>query len=137
MAKSRRSTLTSKEVSATNARSFRTFLLMAEFAAKEIGARIAEARTLRGLTQENLAEMLSISTRSLQDYEAGVRIPYKHFRDLGRMLKKPEEWFLYGKADEVEEPSEAMAAQLDRIERALEALVTRLERGDFEESADG
>lgn len=81
---------------ATNLRNFRTFLLMAQFEAQEIGARIAQARNEKGLTQEELAEMASFSKRSLQDYEAGETIPYRHFREIGRLLHKPTEWFLYG-----------------------------------------
>lgn len=69
---------------------------MQQFEAQEIAARIKRARLERGLTQEALAEMASFSKRSLQDYEAGNTIPYHHFRELGRLLNKPPEWFLYG-----------------------------------------
>jgi len=135
---------TPQETAATNLRSFRTFLLMAQFEAREIGARIAQARKERGLTQEQLAEMAPFSKRSLQDYENGTTIPYRHLRDLGRLLQRPEEWFLYGDSQEetgaaikqavrdavreilVQEQFprlEELAAALDR----LEAAVTRLE----------
>ena len=81
---------------ATKSRNFRTFLLMQRFEAQEIGERIKLARLERGLTQEELAEMSSFSKRSLQDYEGGLTIPYRHFRELSRLLNRPEEWFLYG-----------------------------------------
>lgn len=46
--------------------------------------------------QEDLAAISSFSKRSLQNYEAGVTIPYKHLAELSRLLRKPMEWFLYG-----------------------------------------
>ena len=69
---------------------------MSQFAAREIGARIQQARLEAGLTQEQLAEVSSFSKRSLQDYESGKTIPYKHLRELNRLLNRPTEWFLYG-----------------------------------------
>jgi transcriptional regulator with XRE-family HTH domain len=69
---------------------------MQQFDADAIGARIRQARNERGLTQDELAAMASFSKRSLQDYEAGTTIPYRHLRELGRLMNKPEEWFLYG-----------------------------------------
>ena len=90
---------TTQDLAATSSREFRTFLLMAQFEAREIGARIQQARKERGLSQEELAEMASFSKRSLQDYETGETIPYRHFRELGRLLDKQPEWFLYGDRD--------------------------------------
>lgn len=107
---------------------------MEQFAAEEIGARIQQARKERGLTQEELAGMASFSKRSLQDYESGLTIPYRHLRELGRLLKKRPEWFLYG--DEAEaDPSELaevrrglahvqeMKEATERIEALLHELV--------------
>lgn len=104
-----------REAAATNARNFRTFLLMEQFAAKEIGDRIRLARRERGLTQEELAGMSSFSKRSLQDYEAGITTPYRHLREISRLLRRPEEWFLYGE----EAGSVANDERLARIERDL------------------
>jgi len=69
---------------------------MEQFQAAEIGARIKQARLERGLTQDELASMTSFSKRSLQDYELGETIPYRHFAELGRLLRRPAEWFLHG-----------------------------------------
>jgi transcriptional regulator with XRE-family HTH domain len=69
---------------------------MDEFAAREVGARIAQARHAKGLTQEQLAMIASFSKRSLQDYERGVSVPYRHMRELSSLLGPPVEWFLYG-----------------------------------------
>lgn len=91
MTQSRRTRSATQEPASKTSRSFRTFLLMAQFEAREIGQRIAEARTIAGLTQEELAEMASFSKRSLQDYEAGVTIPYRHMREISRLLRRDVE----------------------------------------------
>lgn len=120
-----------QELAATKSRNFRTFLLMQQFAAHEIGERIKLARKERGLTQDELAAMASFSKRSLQDYEYGKTIPYKHLRELARLLNRPEEWFLYGDAatgepadlsDLREEVSElrGMVGELLALQRGLE-----------------
>ena len=129
-----------KKPAATNARRFRTFLLMQQFDSRAIGSRIAQARReAGGMLQEELAELLDVSKRSVQDYEAGVRIPWKHFQQLEVIFKRSLEWFLHG--DEAAEPSPsepssgnqaAMISQLARIEAALEALVAQLEQDDPE-----
>lgn len=115
---SRRNFTATQKPSATNAANLRTFLLMEQFAAKEIGGRIAQARRERGLTQEQLAGMCSFSERSLQDYEAGTTIPYKHLTELGAILGRKTEWFLHGDeqaSPDVEERLERIEAQLAKI----------------------
>jgi transcriptional regulator with XRE-family HTH domain len=123
---------------ATKSRSFRTFLLMAQFEAREVGARIAQARNERGLTQEQLAEIASFSKRSLQDYEGGITIPYRQLRELGQLLNKPTEWFLYGDADQVtaEELAE-LRTDLAEVKGSLarvEALLQERARAERESS---
>lgn len=125
MTQSRRTSESAKKPAATTSRTFRTFLLMEQFAAGEIGARIALSRKERGLTQEELSEMGSFSKRSLQDYESGVTIPYKHLTELGRLLNRATEWFLYGDQQPAVVDPEDVSARLERIERVLEALVAR------------
>ena len=107
-----------RESAATNARNFRTFLLVSQFEARAIGERIAKARNEAGLTQEAMAELASFSKRSLQDYEAGVTIPYKHMREIASLLKRGVPWFLHGEEPEIEDLSERvdrLQAQLDEI----------------------
>lgn len=109
---------------ATDARSFRTFLLMQEFAAREIGQRIAQARRENGaMTQEQLAELLDVSTRAVQDYEGGRRIPWKHFKRLEQVFRRDLDWFLHG--EEPEEP--AVLEQLADLRRQLEEIDRKLD----------
>lgn len=102
-----------------------------QFEAKEIGRRIAEARTLAGLTQEQVAEMASFSKRSLQDYEAGVTIPYKHMRELSRLLGREVDWFLRGSEPPDDDRLEALETKVDsrfgQMTEILERLETRLD----------
>lgn len=100
---------------ATNSRTFRTFLLMSQFEAKEIGARIALARNEAGLTQEELTEMATFSKRALQMWEAGNVIPYRQMQEISRLLDRPVEWFLHGersREDDSESPVEFRLAEL-------------------------
>jgi len=69
---------------------------MKNFDAVEIGARIKQARLESGLTQIDLAGMGMFSYRSLQGWETGERIPFRHFAELSQLLRKTSEWFLYG-----------------------------------------
>lgn len=106
---------------------------MQQFAAKEIGVRIKQARKERGLTQETLAEMASFSKRSLQDYESGETIPYRHMAELARLLRKSVEWFLYGDDEEsmslaeAVERAEVAAERSESVVNRLEAAVAKLE----------
>jgi transcriptional regulator with XRE-family HTH domain len=59
-----------------------------------IGRRIALARKERGLTQRDCAELIGITVRSLQHYEAGNIVPYRHFHRMERLLRKRPGWFL-------------------------------------------
>src|SRR3990167_9427701 len=114
-----------RKPAATNARNFRTFLLMQQFEAQEIGARIRQARREAGMTQEELATVSSFSQRSLQDYESGVTIPYRHLTELAAILRRSVAWFLHGA--EADRPPEEDAALADRM-TALEAQMQELVR---------
>ena len=87
---------------------------MVQFNSHEIGARIKQARLEAGLTQNELAGMGTFSYRSLQGWETGERIPFKHFAELSQLLRKTSEWFLYG--DEPDSTTEG------RYEELLERL---------------
>lgn len=115
------------KTAATNDRTFRTFLLVAQLEAKAIGARIAQARNEAGLTQEQLADIaVGFSKRSLQDYEGGVTIPYKHMQEIAKITQKETEWLLHGDP----EPLPAADASAESVLDRLGALEERLEQMD-------
>lgn len=93
---------------------------MQQFEAQEIGARIALARKRAGgMTQETLADLIGVSTRSVQDYEAGVTIPWKYLLPIAKVTKVDVDWLIHG--DETEPPEvrellEDIDARMRRIE---------------------
>jgi transcriptional regulator with XRE-family HTH domain len=105
-----------QRLAATKTADFANFLLAMQFEAKEIGARIAKARKEAGLSQEELAEMAPFSKRSLQDYEGGVTIPYRHLQFLGRILGREIDWFLHGTEETNDGPDlSEINAKLDQL----------------------
>lgn len=116
-----------KKLAATDARNLRTLLLLSVFEPQDIGARIATARKEAGLTQAELADLVGVSTRSLQGYEAGEVVPYRHMAKLAEITKRPVAWFLHGD-EEILEPHEELrlmvreevAAVLARVEEMLD-----------------
>jgi HTH-type transcriptional regulator, cell division transcriptional repressor len=59
-----------------------------------VGRRIASARTTAGLTQQELADRLGVTRRSVQGYESGSVAPYRHLDRLSTLLGRPAGWFL-------------------------------------------
>ena len=59
-----------------------------------IGRRLAQARKEAGLTQEQLAELVGVTPRSIQGYEAGKVVPYRHLKRLEEITGKAPSWFL-------------------------------------------
>jgi DNA-binding XRE family transcriptional regulator len=64
-----------------------------------IGRRIARARAAARLTQQDLAERLGVTRRSVQGYEAGKVAPYRHLDRLAAVLNRPKSWFLLDRRD--------------------------------------
>ena len=83
--------------------------------AKEIGKRIAQARQeAGGMTQLELAEFLKVAPRTMQAYEQGEIVPYRHMRTLEDVLDRPVAWFLHG--------DDALRAKDDQFEQILKEL---------------
>ena len=49
------------------------------------------------LSQRALAAELGISIRTVQNYEAGKFLPYRHLDSLSRLLGRSSSWLLYGR----------------------------------------
>lgn len=96
---------------------------------REIGVRIAEARReAGGMSQIELGELVGVTVRSVQAWEAGEVIPYRYLRDLERALGKPAAWFLHGDEAVVghEEATREILDRLDRLQRSVDAVARRL-----------
>src|SRR5712691_1094635 len=83
-----------------------------------VGRRIAAARKSAGYTQRELAPRLGVTVRSLQSYEAGDTIPYRHLHRLGELLDRPSRWFIDPTTDAKVEPSLART-DLDHLAELL------------------
>lgn len=102
-----------KKLAATEVRNLRTLLLLSVFEPEDIGARIAQARREAGLTQEDLGDLVGVSTRSLQGYESGDVVPYRHIGKLSDVLQRPAAWFLHGEATEDEATNSERLARIE------------------------
>lgn len=69
-----------------------------------------------------MAELASFSKRSLQDYEAGVTIPWRHMREISAILKRPVEWFLHGDDAEVQ----SLSDRVDQLQTQLDEILALL-----------
>ena len=105
----------------------RKLLLLNVFAAEEIGSRIREAREEAGLYQHELADLIGISVRQLQNLEAGASKPYKHLKEIAEATNRPFAWFLHGGDEEAEELPPGAAQQLADAMDALAAIAERFE----------
>lgn len=111
-----RSQTARRKVSATDRRILQTLLLSSVFEPGAIGERIAKARGLAGLRQEDLADLLNVGTRTVQNYEAGSTSAHKHLRLIAELTNVRLPWLLHG-----DEP-----AQGDRDDDRLTALQTQV-----------
>ena len=125
-----RSQVARKQLSATEARNLRTLLLLNVFTPEEIGARIAEAREQAGLRQEDLADILNVSTRTVQNYEAGATKPYKHLVAIAGATGRTAEWLLHGDPEQDvsrDEWRDRVEGQLSDVHALLDRILDRLD----------
>ena len=51
------------------------------------------------MTQADLASALNVTVRSIQNYESGVSVPYRHLRTIETLTHKRPGWVLDGDGD--------------------------------------
>jgi transcriptional regulator with XRE-family HTH domain len=91
--------------------------------AAAVGRRIMLARReAGGMTQETLAELLCVCKRSVQAYEAGQRIPYRHLPRLSEVFERPASWFLHGEEDARSGPPDRDDEILERLDLHAQVL---------------
>jgi transcriptional regulator with XRE-family HTH domain len=92
---------------------------------ESVGARIARARVESGLTQAELAEVLDLTPRSVQGYEAAERVPYRHLRAIAAATRTSPTWLLTGNETPAsrQELADLAAHEIGRIaDRLIDAL---------------
>jgi len=88
-----------------------------------VGARLRQIRTLRGTSQEQLAEMLGLTFQQVQKYERGAnRVSASRLFELARVLDVPIMWFF-----EELDPKQGQRAAERRSETASEEAMSRRE----------
>ena len=88
------------------------------------GKRMAAARKEVHLSQRALAAKLGVSLRTLQNYEAGKFVPYRHLDALSRLLGRHPSGLLSGhEQQDVDQLVTRSRHQRDRLRTNLERLV--------------
>jgi transcriptional regulator with XRE-family HTH domain len=113
-----------KNPQTTNLRNLRSFLLMAQLDAEGISARIREARLEAGLTQKELADLLTVHKKTVENYEHG-QINYRELNQIAEVLNKPIKWILHGDGQDTI-PVGALTEVLAEL-RSLRELVERVD----------
>lgn len=105
---------------------------MGMFDAASIGQRITFARQRAGgMTQRDLAEAIGVSTRSLQNYENGTRVPWKLLRSIAEVTGVDFEWLLHGDDDSAEtamSPEDELRAQMKALLEEMHEIRALLEQ---------
>jgi transcriptional regulator with XRE-family HTH domain len=123
--------VTRTKLSATDVRNLQTLLLASVFEPGAIGGRIKQAREEAGLTQEDLADAIDVTTRTVQNYESGDTKPYKKIGPIADATGVSTRWLLHGEADEDQASLSQMAGELAEIREMLSrVLESRSEPGE-------
>jgi transcriptional regulator with XRE-family HTH domain len=121
---------------ATKTRNLRTFRsapylheLMAELDRAAISSRIGRARTEAGLSQPELAELLSVHWRTVQGWESLKidRVPWDRLDEIARATGRTREWLLHGDPDAPDISD--VPAVLGEIRDLLDRIELRLREG--------
>jgi transcriptional regulator with XRE-family HTH domain len=122
----------------TNARTFRTFLLVSQIDPGAIQSRIRQARKEAGLTQQELADLIERHKRTIENYER-VRVPdWSELAKIARVLDRPVEWFLHGDRNDDEGDLAALLQEVrDEIAAAVAAVDRKLDQLDLAARLNG
>jgi transcriptional regulator with XRE-family HTH domain len=76
----------------------------------EVGARIRQARTALGLSQQELGKRIGKTASAVSKYERGQITEVRALAAISKVLGKPADWLLHG--DSPESPGRATAASV-------------------------
>lgn len=106
---------------------------------RQICARIKQARKASGLTQEDMANLLNVTTRAYQNYERD-RAPFRRLSEIARLTGVDQEWLLRGDPPPRIDPEDLLsrmealegkvATGFEALEAAIEQLAAQLPRRD-------
>jgi transcriptional regulator with XRE-family HTH domain len=97
---------------------------MAQLDAEGISARIREARLEAGLTQEQLADLLHVHKKTVENYEHGS-INYRALNHLSAIVGKPVEWLLHGEdaTRPIPEDLQALRREVEHLQAAVDEIL--------------
>jgi transcriptional regulator with XRE-family HTH domain len=98
--------------------------LMGEIDRAAISVRLAQARAEVGLTQSEMAELLTVHLRSIQNYESPKMrvVPFDRLEQWAQLTGRTKEWLLHG-----DEPLVVADDRLAAIEEELRGIRSQLE----------
>ena len=101
---------------------------MDDYLQRQICARIKQARKAAGLTQEDMANLLSVTTRAYQNYERD-RVPFRSLGKIATLTAVSQEWLLRGELQETESPGllRDVASGVAELERSSEHVLQQLD----------
>lgn len=100
--------------------------LMGELDKAEISRRLGQSRKTAGLTQEEMAELVGMTVRAVQDWESPKKptVPYSRLEEWGRLTNVTTAWLLHGdKVVSSEDRLDQLEAQMGRAIELLEELL--------------
>ena len=96
--------------------------LMAELSRAGIAQRIAAAREQAGLTQPELAELMHVHYRTVQDWESTKKqaTPWDRLDEIAAVTDVKKEWILHGERQGEEPGGPTLARRLGDLEALVE-----------------
>jgi len=79
------------------------------------------------MSQQEVADLIHVSSRSMQAYESDDVIPYRYLKELSEVLEKPMGWILHGE-EAPEETGELKPILLD-ILKELQKISANVDGG--------
>lgn len=89
-----------------------------DYLQRQICARIKQARKAAGLTQEDAANLLNVTTRAYQNYERD-RIPFRSLGKIAQLTGVQQEWLLRG---DPAEPTQVQAGLMRDVASGVATL---------------
>lgn len=99
---------------------------MAELEEAAISERLQHARKQAGLTQAQMADLLQVHKRSVEDYESqrpDTPVPYDRLNEWAKYTNTTTEWLLHG-----EQPAAASQGEIQDLRRELADMRSQLSR---------
>lgn len=95
---------------------------------QQICARIKQARKAAGLTQEDMANLLNVTTRAYQNYERN-RVPFRSLPKIASLTNASEAWLLHGdpESPDQRELLKDVADGVAELERSSESVLRQLD----------